>query len=152
MQPRRVVFLDFDGVLHPAVETPEGTALFQWIPQLAGLLQSHPDVAIVIHSTWREAHTLAQMRALLGPLGDRVVGAVGAGEKAQAILDYLHAHPQIERWIVIDDAAAQFQVALPDTVVACDPLTGICGPQVQAALREWLRSSATPPEPDGRRG
>jgi hypothetical protein len=137
---RSVVFLDFDGVLHPAAGPPGEISPFEWVPQLWEQLQPYPDVAIVIHSTWREVHTVDEMRGFLGSLAGRVVGVVDAGEKAAAILAYLRAHPEIERSIVIDDAAGEFQVELPGTILACDPLTGICGPDAQTALRDWLRS------------
>jgi hypothetical protein len=71
----RVLFLDFDGVLHSAqgVYLPE----FSLVPLLEKSLESS-DCAVVISSTWREHYPLQVLRERLGPaLGTRVIGALG---------------------------------------------------------------------------
>ena len=58
---RAVVFLDFDGVLHPvgvpAIDKEfrliENQDLFVWRPILERLLAPHPMVGIIVSSDWR---------------------------------------------------------------------------------------------------
>lgn len=66
----RVLFLDFDGVLHPVPAVPTNRVVngkpvmraiqvlpFEWLPVLAQLLRPHPDVRLIVHSSWRLVHT-----------------------------------------------------------------------------------------------
>lgn len=46
-----ILFLDFDGVLHPE---PPGSRLFCNLPRLEAVLRDHPSIEVVISSTWRE--------------------------------------------------------------------------------------------------
>lgn len=47
----RLIFLDFDGVLHPMNVQLTKVKRFCWIHVLDGLLADHPDVHLVVHST-----------------------------------------------------------------------------------------------------
>ena len=51
-----ILFLDFDGVLHPEGEDHilNGGADFCFLPRLETLLREFPFVKIVISSSWRE--------------------------------------------------------------------------------------------------
>jgi hypothetical protein len=51
-----ILFLDFDGVLHPEGEDHvlNGGADFCFLPRLEALLREFPQVKIVISSSWRE--------------------------------------------------------------------------------------------------
>jgi hypothetical protein len=64
-----VLYLDFDGVLHdgevyvrrgvgPCVATP-GRVLFEWMPILEELLAPHPDVAVVLSTSWVRVYSFA---------------------------------------------------------------------------------------------
>jgi HAD domain in Swiss Army Knife RNA repair proteins len=67
-----ILFLDFDGVLHPANPSE---ALFTKVPRLANWLDTWPQVDVVISSSWRVAHSQQKMVEMLGPIiGSRVVG------------------------------------------------------------------------------
>ena len=67
-----ILFLDFDGVLHPSNQA--GT-LFTWAPRLAAWLEAWPEVDVVISSNWRVAHSQHEMVEMLGPvIGNRIVG------------------------------------------------------------------------------
>lgn len=57
-----VIFLDFDGVLHPQPSPP--SQLFQGMPLLAATLCSYPnEVEVVISSSWRETDSLEELKA-----------------------------------------------------------------------------------------
>jgi hypothetical protein len=58
-----LLFLDFDGVLHPAIST-DAIDLFCRRPLLEDVLRSCPQVDVVISSTWRETRTLDQLQSL----------------------------------------------------------------------------------------
>lgn len=67
----RLVFLDFDGVLHPVEPASLGLTQFCWLHILSQLLVGHDDVRLIVHSTWRYEYKDAELRAFLGPLGNR---------------------------------------------------------------------------------
>ena len=67
---RKIIFLDFDGVLHP-----DGIAKFSRLPVLERFLVEMPDAEVVVSSTWREDHTLDQLRDIFSPpLRSRITG------------------------------------------------------------------------------
>lgn len=134
---RRVLFVDFDGVLHPSGGPPGQALPFEWVPVLAKLLAPFPDVSVAVHSSWREQFAADLLRDFLEPMADRMLDGVPPGPKAVAITTFLHAHPEIEDAAVLDDQPADvFGAGV--RVLACDPLTGISSPEVQAQLRTWL--------------
>ena len=58
----RAIFIDFDGVLHPA-GGPVGACLpFEWLCDLKALLSAHPPVRIVVHSSWRLTYPHEEIR------------------------------------------------------------------------------------------
>ena len=87
-QTTRVLFLDFDGVLHPTTEDLDddsgrclATPFFGWLPHLARALEWFLDVRIVVHSTWRYTQDVDELRELLGPLRVRFLGATPRGPR-----------------------------------------------------------------------
>ena len=58
---------------------------FEWTEVLAALLGPFNDVQIVIHSSWREHIPAQELRDLLEPLADRLLGAVEAGNKGAVV-------------------------------------------------------------------
>jgi len=137
----RVLFLDFDGVLHPSGGKPGYSLPFCWVPELAEDLAFHGDVGLVVHSSWMERYSVEDMREFLEPLGPRLLGAVGPGIKAQSVLAFLRAHPEIRQWLVIDDDASQFGSEFNGSLLSCDPATGLSDPGHRKRLREWLANS-----------
>jgi hypothetical protein len=89
----RVLFLEFDGVLHPASAahrfTPGNSLrqgvlalwLFRWAWILDELLLPHPEVRIVAHSNWRLFASDEELKSVLGPLARRFVGTTPHGAK-----------------------------------------------------------------------
>jgi hypothetical protein len=69
-----IVFLDFDGVTHP--EPCYADSAFCCLPLIEAVLREFPAVEVVISSSWREQHTLDDMRAFFAPdIARRVVAA-----------------------------------------------------------------------------
>lgn len=136
----KAIFIDFDGVLHPA-GGPPGTCLpFEWLADLAAVLRSRTSIRIVVHSSWRLVYPHAELREFLCELGVTDIDFVGDAEKAEAITAYLHAHPEVQSSLVLDDQPGDFPADFPCQVVACEPATGISSKGVQARIIAWLNT------------
>lgn len=89
-----LLFRDFDGVLHPALDATEPN--FCRPPLLESVLRAAPLVRIVTSSTWREGFALDELRARFSPdTSARVVGATPSlpGNTRHAeIMRYLEQH------------------------------------------------------------
>lgn len=134
----RVLFLDFDGVLHPAGGSPGKSLPFEWTELLATLLKPFDDVQIVIHSSWREQFSAQELRDFLEPVANRLLGAVDAGPKGAAIERFLCEHPEITDALVLDDQIHEFRPGFPATLLVCDPRTGLSSKDTQRRVRNWL--------------
>lgn len=140
----RAIFVDVDGVLHPTVDSAVAgteavsTTLFGWLPLLSRLVLPYSDVWLVVHSTWRYTHDIAELRELLGPLGPRVVGVTPRGQRYESIQWWLQQNPDCKSHRILDDAPLEFPVPPPAELIVCDPSKGVSDPGVQSALRAWL--------------
>lgn len=122
-----ILFLDFDGVMHPFNQTD----LFCRESHLARVLRDFQSVEIVVSSSWRETHTLEAMQAFfLTDLRSRIVGVTPvieiknavdvAGVRFREINQYLSDTGNMHRhWIALDDDPAIFPTACPELVL-CD--------------------------------
>ncbi len=68
-----ILFLDFDGVLHPDWPCPDDVA-FRETPRLLSVLDDHPGVELVVSSSWRLLRDSAEWDAVPAPLRARIVG------------------------------------------------------------------------------
>jgi hypothetical protein len=135
---RKMLFLDFDGVLHPAWgnSLPE----FVHVHALAQALTGR-SCEIVISSTWREHYSLTQLKQFLSPeLAGRVIGVTGQdppGRHARhkTILQYLATLGEAVDWCVLDDSGSEFHECL--NLILCDGAVGLQPAQVEQ-LTNWL--------------
>lgn len=134
----KLLFLDFDGVLHPAGGASGTCMPFEWLPTLVELLEPAPDVLLAVHSSWREVHAMEYIRDFLGPLGSRIVGPLPHGPKSKAIQSFLGAHLDVREYLILDDSPAEFGPDLSTRLLVCSPTFGIQDPKVQLKLRGWL--------------
>ncbi|WP_342617552.1 HAD domain-containing protein [Rhodoferax sp. GW822-FHT02A01] len=82
-----ILFLDFDGVLHP--DPCDRRDWFCQLPLLENVLRQHPHVDVVISSSWRYDHSLEQLRGTFAEdLRSRIVGVTPTD-----------ARPQVEDWM-----------------------------------------------------
>lgn len=147
----RVLFLDFDGVLHPASATfglsPQvplsqirkvRPATFVHAGTLAEMLLPHDDVRLLVHSSWRNQLEDDELRAIVPELQPWFAGSVGARYRGrdEAIRAWLAMHGTCD-FRVLDDEEALFSGSWPQLIV-CNPVSGLGDPDVQRALREWL--------------
>ena len=116
-----VLMLDFDGVLHPYQ-----SGSLEHLPRLEEWLRATPLVDVVISSSWRESHSLDQLKQYFSPdLRDRVIGTTPLiyGAKRLAEINCLVQVYRIRHWVAIDDDLPEF----PDRtrLIATDTSTGI---------------------------
>lgn len=136
---RRLLSIDFDGVLHPhdahyaiddvstaSVDQLYAAGLFQHCRLLADVLSAHPDVELVVHSSWRKTHDLQSLRKLLGPLGPRLraVTPPVLEREASVIAHMRRWHVAAQRVIILDDQPELF-TSLRSQVIACDGSAGL---------------------------
>jgi hypothetical protein len=74
-----ILFLDFDGVLHPrhprTDRSDEENLYFCYLPRVEKVLRDHPEVRIVVSSDWRLRRTLDELRACFSTdIRERVIG------------------------------------------------------------------------------
>lgn len=136
----RLLSIDFDGVAHPtgAGTTTIKTTLFGWLPDLHRVLAPHPDVRVLVHSSWLFTYTPDELQMMLGPLEQRFVGAAPRGPRYESVLRWLHYHPTYTSFRILDDDRTEFPDPPPAELILCDPLQGVSDPRVQAELRAWL--------------
>jgi hypothetical protein len=136
----KLLFLDFDGLLHSTNATPG-----QWLSRADNLAEALAgrECAIVISSRWRHHNYERELVAMLPTrMHARVVGTTGdayVGRHARytEILVYLQpvAGPA-SPWRALDDSRFVFPADFPE-LIACEPNIGFSGEQA-AALRKWL--------------
>jgi hypothetical protein len=71
---RRVIFVDFDGVLHATIGSAQTMKQFVWLPVLLRLLEPHDDVRLVVHASARQNSPEAFLRERLEVPASRWAG------------------------------------------------------------------------------
>lgn len=141
-----ILFLDFDGVLHPS--SAYLSAPFSRAPMLAEALADR-QVHVVVSSSWRFGRELDELRGLLpGGLADRVIGTTGDphdGEHARyhEILASLRDFGPGRAWRALDDAAFEFPDGCQELIL-CDPNVGLDRfviSRIQCWLDELMRGT-----------
>ncbi len=132
-----VLFLDFDGVLHPD-PCFDGRRMFEQVPRLTTVLDEFPEARIVLTTSWRSAKTLAQLCDPLGTaLAARVAGVTphfshfSAPARYQPYprhaecLQWLAARGDTgAEWVALDDRASLFAPDC-DQLIECDSTRGL---------------------------
>jgi hypothetical protein len=134
----KLLFLDFDGVLHPTHFAGEDP--FNRVHLLEESLAGS-DLEIVISSSWRFTHSIEKLRKLLpGSISNLVIGVTGAPvigkyPRYQEIQTFLQSHGH-GNWRALDDSYWEFPTPCPE-LIRCNPNTGISEKQIQE-LRQWM--------------
>lgn len=141
-----ILFLDFDGVLHPE-PCFDQTKMLCFLPRLERVLRDHPQIKIVISSTWRESRSLQELQRLFSEnIAQRVIGVtpcwrdypelfeVNGYQRHTEILTWIRfsEEPWV-KWIAVDDKAFLFKPFLKN-LVRTQSLTGF-----DAAAENQLR-------------
>jgi len=139
MSHRKIVYLDFDGVLHATSLVTEG--LFSRVHLLEPLFESDL-TSIVISSSWRFTHSLHALQAKLpSTLAKSVIGmtgdaVIGKHARYQEIINHVHTLEDPIDWRALDDSYWEFPSNCQE-LIRCNPNTGV-GPKEVAQLRTWL--------------
>ena len=138
MNKEKLLFLDFDGVLHPSHFA--GQAPFSRAHLLEETLAQFAP-KIVVSSSWRFTHSLHKLqKSLPTAIGQLIIGAtstaiIGKYPRYQEIQNYLSGYGPAD-WRALDDSYWEF----PHTcskLIRCNPNTGIADKQV-LELQQWL--------------
>lgn len=135
----KVLFLDFDGVLHP---TSHGTALFSQVDLLEQALENEA-CQIVISSSWRFHVEIEDIKKYFSrSIRDQILGVtgeayIGSYARFHEINYYAETHG-IEDWRALDDAFWEFPKDCGN-LIRCNPNTGITEIEIKY-LRNWLGS------------
>ena len=136
----KLLFLDFDGVLHPSSGPAE--IAFQSADDLAQVLVKHP-CKVVISSSWRIHYTLDELKERLPvSMRDLICGTTGDPHfgkwpRFHEIKNYMIERNIITNWRALDDSFIEFPFYCEELIV-CNPNTGITNKEM-AVLKQWLR-------------
>lgn len=142
---RKIIFLDFDGVLHPKMS---GT--FSQVCIFEEFVEKMPNVEIVITSTWRKKHSLDELKMNFTlAVRDRIVGITpvledgydfgGRQREIQSYLDAAGLHSANCYWIALDDMAMFFENNYPNLILT-DARKGFTHDDGNSLL-EWYKST-----------
>jgi len=129
MKSELILFLDFDGVLHP--DPPSNAApLMCRAPLLQAWLENYPQVCVVISSTWRLKRALQQLQVLVPTWGDRIVGVTPdipqeSHQRQHECESWMRDNSDPwTPWIALDDRAWNFR-PFEKRLVLTDRKTGL---------------------------
>lgn len=140
MSKSPILFLDFDGVLHP--DFARGTALFSARPLLWQLLGECPYLEVVFSTSWREIHPVDELIQFVTAGGGEYLAARFIGTTPSIVSErganitqcyrreteiklWLFGNGQIHRsWIALDDFKEYFSPDCPN-LIAIDHITGL---------------------------
>lgn len=141
MFANKLLFLDFDGVLHPNLCSPslyfcEGKRL------RSSIGDSSAGLEVVISSSWRFHYTIDRLKAKLpSSVSQLVIGATpqvapGKHQRFREIAAFLENYPKAPDWRALDDAAFEFPKKCPQLIL-CNGKTGI-DERAANEVRTWL--------------
>ncbi len=138
-----ILFLDFDGVLHPADATPD--QFFCYLPALEDTLRPFDEVELVLSTLWREERSLDALIEHFAPdIRPRILGAtpqlpaceLERGHRQREIEAWLAMHRPGGDWLALDDRQENFDADCPHLlwVPRAGSLAPGLNPQLLSAL------------------
>jgi hypothetical protein len=138
----KLLFLDFDGVLHPNFS--RASEYFNRVDILMGALgEEIQGLEVVVSSSWRFHYPIKEILSRLpNELKSLVVGFTpevepGRHQRYREIQTYLRLCRIGFDWRALDDAPSEFPDGCPQLIV-CNGRVGVDHDSA-AHLREWLR-------------
>jgi hypothetical protein len=122
-----VLFLDFDGVLHPA--GCPASHRFMHLPRFQKVMHEYPEVEIVLSVMQPQADRAHKLRALFSPLirtrvlGDTLDTECEEQMRYRQILKFMRQHRRTAPWLALDDSQEEFPPRCPQLVL-CEPGKG----------------------------
>lgn len=136
----KILFLDFDGVLHPSIAN--ANEFFSNIKIFDEGIRELP-VKIVISSSWRFQYSINQLKKLLGPnIGTRVIDVTGDAHigkyaRFEEINTWIRSN-ECQEWVILDDSKFEFPENV-ENLILCDSRVGITR-EVMSQLNSLLNS------------
>ncbi|WP_284454512.1 HAD domain-containing protein [Cupriavidus campinensis] len=167
--PLRVLYLDFDGPMHPdsvyrtrnGIELLHypGHSLFEHVPLLEDVLDPYPDVRIVLSTSWQLLEGGCEYAAscLSECLQARCIGGTFDRRRRrkawfermsrpdQVLLDVKWRKPA--GWVAVDDSPEEWPFWTRPHVVRTDAVLGIAEPTVLEKLKATVRHQFGGPPP-----
>ncbi len=145
---RSVIFIDFDGVLHPpeylGFKEIDGELVFAtdsrfcWADILLRIISDYP-CDLVVHSSWRNSNSLAEIQSMLpSTLGRHIVGITEGENRYEGILAYV-TDKRPESYVILDDMADEFPANCKELIL-CDSDSGISDKEIQSQILRFLRA------------
>ena len=126
-----LVFLDIDGVLR-RIGSPLDVLDADCLGHFEAVVRAHPQVQIVISSSWRLLYRLEDLRARFTPdIGARIIGHTPwledrrQASRADEVLAYLADFDGMPPWVALDDQPEVYaDRGLAERVMPLDGATG----------------------------
>lgn len=134
-----MLFLDFDGVLHP---TSIGQDPLFSKASLLSMALCDVDIPIVISSSWRFTHSMKELkRRLPSEIAKKIVdvtgpAVIGKFPRYNEIINYLATQYDEINWRALDDSYWEFPSPCSQ-LIRCNSNTGINMREVKA-INDWL--------------
>lgn len=141
-----LLFLDFDGVLHPARSNP--SEHFSNLPRFEQVVRDYPTLRIVLSTTWQHAYSLSALRSRFAvDIRNRIIGGTRDARPVEPDSRYLQICTFLVRsgqekapWVALDDAEHEFPNGCEELVL-CDPARAF-DEEAEERLHSKLRSLA----------
>ena len=127
-----VIFLDFDGVLHPGI-----SGSFCYKPAFEALMRQYPDVDIILVTSWRLNSEKDYLLQRFSPdIAGRIAGGTpdyrGRAPRFNEILAVVN-HYGIEKWLVLDDDRREYPEPCPE-LISLDYYEALSGDGMQRVV------------------
>lgn len=122
-----ILFLDFDGVLHPIPTGDQG--VFYHLERFEELLCSHPRLDVVVSSSWRLTYPWDEIKGFFADdLQERIIDKtpnIPGGSRYEEIQAWLKENSSHSEWLILDDQPDEFppectRLCLCETTVGFD--------------------------------
>lgn len=157
MKKEPILFLDFDGPLHPdevyrvhgkIILRADGMSMFEYAPALTSLLEPWPEVRIVLSTSWVRVLGFNYAKGNLPPdMQHRVIGATWHSKmdqrwwqtltRFQQIAAYVRRH-ELTSWVALDNDDEGWHESMRSRLVHVDNWLGLSDRLAQAKLAAAL--------------
>lgn len=123
-----ILFLDFDGVLHAFGKNVFGDKKFTKLPLLEDWLRTHPQINVVISSSWRDTMSVEKLQSFFSEdIRPRIIDKCPLLPwepepefwRYEEIMAWIKQTNYQGKWLALDDAVHEFPPNF-DLLVACD--------------------------------
>lgn len=121
---KKIIFLDFDGVLHPHSQyKTKDNYMFSKTDLLNNLIKEYSDINIVISSSWRESFSLKDLKNFFpDETSEKIIGVTPVlssntliGGRLKEIYHFCETNNIGENeWVALDDIASLFLKSFKD--------------------------------------